>query len=108
MGHRQYYVYVIALAPDVLKNSRFRRRNAGATHPRACLYVGSSANAPEYRFEQHLNGYKSNRFVERYGLELRPALYDRYNPIDSRAEAEKLERYLAERLQSQGYAVWTG
>jgi Uri superfamily endonuclease len=108
MSHRSYYVYVIALAPDVLQNTRFKRRNPGVVRPRACVYVGSSFHPPERRFEQHLNGYRSNRFVERYGLELRPRLYDRYNPIDSRAEAEKLERYLAERLQKQGYAVWTG
>ncbi|MDX1740043.1 MAG: GIY-YIG nuclease family protein [Rhodothermales bacterium] len=108
MSRRSYYVYVIALAPEVLQNTRFRRRNPDATSPCECLYVGSSVHPPERRFEQHLNGYKSNRFVERYGLELRPRLYDRYNPIDTRGEAENLERYVAERLQSQGYAVWTG
>jgi hypothetical protein len=108
MSRRSYYVYVIALAPEVLQNSRFRRRNQGVTNPPACLYVGSSVLPPERRFEQHLNGYKSNRFVERYGMELRPRLYERYNPIDNRGDAEKLERYVAERLQSQGYAVWTG
>ena len=108
MSRRSYYVYVISLAPEVLQNTRFRRRNPSATGSCECLYVGSSVHPPERRFEQHLNGYKSNRFVERYGVELRPRLYDRYNPIDSRGEAEKLERYVAGRLQSQGYAVWTG
>ncbi len=108
MSRRSYYVYVIALAPEVLQNTRFRRRNPAVHETAKCLYVGSSVHRPEYRFEQHLNGYKSNRFVERYGLELRPRLYERFNPIDSRREAEKFERYVAERLQRQGYAVWTG
>ena len=108
MSQRSYYVYVIALSPDVLQNTRFRRRNPGLSNPAACLYVGSSAHPPERRFEQHLNGYKANRFVRQYGVELQPSLYDKYNPIDSRTDAEHLERYLAERLQSRGYAVWTG
>ncbi|NNE47328.1 MAG: hypothetical protein HKN37_11790 [Rhodothermales bacterium] len=108
MSRRAYYVYVIALAPEVLNNAKFRRRNPRSSSRSECLYVGSSVHPPDMRFEQHLNGYKSNRFVERHGIELRPKLYDRYNPIDSRVEAEKLERYLAERLQTQGYAVWTG
>lgn len=108
MKRREYYVYVIALAPEVLQNARFRRRNRGVSGPHECLYVGSTALTPARRFEQHLNGYKANRFVQKYGLELRPRLYDRYNPIATRGEAEKVERYLAERLQGQGYAVWTG
>ncbi len=108
MERREYYVYVIALAPEVLQNTRFRRRNPDVRDPLECLYVGSTALPPEKRFEQHLNGYKSNRFVEEWGLELRPRLYERYNPIESRKEAEELERYVAERLRSRGYAVWTG
>lgn len=108
MNHREYYVYVIALAPEVLENKRFRDRNPGAGRHQACVYVGSSVHPPERRFEQHLNGYKANRFVRRYGLELCPRLYDGYNPITTRGDAEELERYLAVRLRGRGYAVWTG
>jgi ribosomal protein L36 len=104
---RQYYVYVIGLEDSVGKSRRFRAANPGYRSGRPCVYVGSTARSPEERFEQHLNGSRSNRFVRKYGLALLPTLYDRYNPIPSRPEAEELERYLAERLRNSGFGVWS-
>ena len=105
---RAYYVYVIALSPEVLQHRRFAARNPEYRAGKACLYVGSSALSPERRFEQHLNGYRSNWFVEWYGVELLPRLYEHRNPLASRADAERAERELAEALRAEGFGVWYG
>jgi hypothetical protein len=88
-----YYVYVVELA-----------EKAG---PRA-LYVGQSALFPAERFSQHLTGYKAASVVRRYGQRLRPDLFERYNPIATRADAEEMERHLSERLAAGGYRVYGG
>lgn len=73
-----------------------------------CFYVGSSFQTPDNRFDQHKQGYKSNRYARKFGLKLRPDLYQKYNPIPSRKDALELECYLADRLRKQGYGVWQG
>ena len=50
-------------------------------------------------------GYKSNRFVRRYGLRLLPMLYDEYNPLGYE-DAYEMEIELASMLREKGYAVW--
>jgi len=102
-----YSVYVIELTKGVLEEATFRKANPRHRPGAPCVYVGCTAKAPELRFEQHKNGYRSARFARKYGERLMPDLYERYNPIPNRKEAEELERYLAERLRSQGYGVWT-
>ncbi len=101
-------MYVIALSDEVAKQRRFTGANRDRNPSLPCVYVGSTALSPERRFEQHLNGHKANRFVREYGLELVPKLFERYNPIVSRAEAELTEQHLAERLRRKGYGVWWG
>ncbi len=108
VADRTYHVYVIALSTEVARNRRFAGANRRRNPSLPCVYVGSTALPPEQRFEQHLNGYKANRFVRKYGLELVPKLFERYNPIETRKEAELTEQHLAERLRRQGYGVWYG
>lgn len=108
MSRREYYVYVIELKKSVLKNKQFKEKNLDYIKGQACLYVGSSAHPPAYRFEQHLNGYKANRYAKKYGCKLRPDLYDEYNPMSTRDDAERQEEALALELRADGYAVWYG
>ena len=105
---RQFFVYVIELDPAVLQRRRFRVRNPNYRTGRPCVYVGSSVQRPDLRFDQHKAGYKSNRYAHRFGLKLRPDLFERYNPIPSRADALDIEAYLAERLRGEGWGVWQG
>ena len=107
MPQRCYYVYVIGLDPVVLSVRRFRAANPGYLDGRPCVYVGSSARPPARRFEQHLSGYRANRFARDFGTDLLPHLYERYNPVPDRASAEEIESYVACRLRSQGYGVWS-
>jgi predicted GIY-YIG superfamily endonuclease len=72
-----------------------------------CYYVGQSCHSPETRFWQHKNGYKGNRFVKEYGLGLCPRLYQKYNPMATRTEAETIEAWLTEKLRSNGHGVWS-
>jgi hypothetical protein len=88
-----YYLYVVELAE--------------AAGPRA-VYVGQSALFPAERFSQHLTGYKAASIVRRYGRRLRPDLFERWNPIPTRADAEDRERRLSERLAAGGYRVYGG
>ena len=104
----RYHVYVIELDPAVRKMKRFRDANPKMAFRAACFYVGSSVREPDHRFEQHKQGYKANRYTRDFGLHLRPDIYDQYNPIPTREDAEELEQYLAERLRRQGFGVWQG
>lgn len=104
---RTYSVYVIRLESGVWKRRRFREKNAHARQGCACYYVGATVRDPELRFEQHKRGYRASAIVRDFGEALVPELYEAYNPIPTRADAEALERYLADRLRRRGSAVWT-
>jgi len=58
------------------------------------------------RLEQHKSGYKASKYPRKYGLYLRKKLYEKYNPMKTREEAEQMEVRLARKLQKKGYAVW--
>lgn len=103
---KRYHVYVIELDDAVRTKKRFRDANPRMRESKEPLYVGSSVRSPDERFDQHKEGYKGNRYVRKFGLELRPDLYEQYNPIPSRADALEIEEYLAGRLRSQGHGVW--
>jgi hypothetical protein len=106
MARKRYNVYVIELDPGVLKARKVKEENPDYVEGMQCLYVGQTARTPEERFEQHKEGYKSNRYTKKYGVRLRPDLYERYNPINTRERAEEMEEKLAAKLRTRGYAVW--
>ena len=41
-----------------------------------------------------------------YGIRLRPELYEKYNPIPSRKDAEEIEEMLGKELRKKGVGVW--
>ena len=103
---KQYYVYVIELDQSVLEIKKFRDKNPKCFKGDPCVYVGQSSKKPNIRFEQHKEGYKSNTYAKQFGLKLRPDLYEKYNPIPTRKDAEEIEEMLGKILLKQGYAVW--
>jgi hypothetical protein len=106
MSDRKHHrVYVIELDKDVLQEQKFIEANPDHDPSMGCLYVGSTGLTPEERFENHKAGYKSNRFVRRYGLRLCPRLYEEYDAL-SYEEAREMEIELARMLRGKGYAVW--
>jgi len=109
-----YYVYVIELSKKVYtENKKFREANPQFNGVLECLYVGMTSKTPKERFTQHKTGYRnkkghklSSNIVEKYGVYLRPSLYNHLNPISSREEALDIEEKLSLYLRRQRYAVW--
>ena len=111
----QYQVYVIELSKKVFsENTRFRTANPQFNGVLECLYVGMTSKTPLERFQQHKTGYRnkkghnlSSSIVRKYGVYLRPSLYDYLNlqPMTLQ-QALKMEEKLATDLRRKGYAVW--
>lgn len=102
-----YSVYVIQLSSDVLNEGRFRKANPGHVAGKPCVYVGMTGLDPDVRFDKHKAGIQSNRYVQKYGLQLLPEIYAAYNPM-SYDEALDMEVELAIDLREAGYGVWQG
>ena len=109
-----YRIYVIELSKRVFsQHAKFIAANQQFNGVLQCLYVGMTSKTPKERFLQHKTGYRnkkgyklSSNIVEKYGLYLRPSLYNHIDPIPSRTEALKMEETLALELRRQRYAVW--
>tara|TARA_Y100000992_G_scaffold165135_1_gene110912 strand:+ start:840 stop:1160 length:321 start_codon:yes stop_codon:yes gene_type:complete len=103
---KKYYVYVIELDEGVRAHKKFREKNPFYIKGNGCMYVGQSSKKPELRFDQHKEGYKSNKYAKVYGEKLRPDFYEKYNPIPTRKDAEEIEKMLGEYLRKKGLGVW--
>jgi hypothetical protein len=103
----KYFVYVINLDIKVLSVKKFSEKNPDYIKGKPCVYVGQSFHKPEIRFEQHLNGYKANRYVKKFGNFLRFRNTGVNNPYDSRVLSEIAEKDTAKRLRKKGYGVWS-
>ncbi len=110
----KYQVYVIELSKRVFtENHRFRAANPQFNGVLQCLYVGMTSKTPKERFLQHKTAYRnkkgyklSSNIVHKYGMYLRPSLYNHIEPVRSREEALRLEEKLALELRRKRYAVW--
>ena len=108
-----YCVYVIELSKRVFSESKkFREANPQFNGVLECLYVGMTSKTPKERFQQHKTGYRnkkghklSSNIVQKYGLYLRPSLFNHINPL-TRIEALNMEEQLALELKRKGYGVW--
>jgi hypothetical protein len=98
-------VYVINLKKSVWKERKFREANPDHESGKPMVYVGMTSHSIEKRFQQHLAGKRSVKYVERYGKSLR--LSECREESLTRARAKKRERNRAQRLRSQGWAVWS-
>jgi hypothetical protein len=101
-GHHS--VYAIELDRAVWKNRVFRERNPGGAAS-GYLYVGVTGLAPEERFQRHLAGTQSGRFVRTHGRKLRLDLVEGFSRLPYRIAA-CMEPKLAAFLRAQGFAVW--
>ena len=110
----QYSIYVIELSKRVFsENSKFREANPQFNGVLQCLYVGMTSKTPKERFLQHKTGYRnkkgyklSSNIVQKYGMYLRPSLYNHIEPLTTRSEALKMEEKLALELRRERFAVW--
>ena len=110
-----YQVYVIELSKRVFSESvKFRTANPQYNGVLECLYVGMTSKMPKERFEQHKSGYRNKKghklasnIVHKYGLYLRPSLYNHLD-LMTKTEALKMEEQLALELRRKRFAVWYG
>jgi hypothetical protein len=106
MGNRRHHcVYVIELSKDVLYEAKFVRANPNYQTGKPCVYVGMTGLDPDIRFDKHKAGIQSNSYVEKYGLQLLPDLYEGYNPMTYKAAVDQ-EIELGISLRTAGFGVW--
>jgi predicted GIY-YIG superfamily endonuclease len=109
-----YKVYVVELNKKVYsENTKFREANPQFNGVLECLYVGMTSKTPKERYKQHKTGYRNKKgiklsanIVQKYGMYLRPSLYNHIASVETRTEAIKLEKSLALDLRRERYAVW--
>jgi hypothetical protein len=101
---KNHNVYVIELQPEALKHKKFKYQRDKLGPDGRCFYVGMTGLSLEERFKNHKKGYKSNKLVQKYGLYLRPKIFEKYNPM-TQDEASRMEVWLARRLRKKGHAV---
>jgi len=102
---KRFSVYVIGLNKLVLNERKFRAANPQYNPAKPCVYVGMTGLSPRQRFLNHRLGIKGCKYVKKYGLYLRPSLYEQLNPM-TYEDACPMEREFARRLRERGYAVW--
>ena len=107
-----YCVYVIELDREFAESRKARKANPLRNPELPCLYVGYTSKSPEVRYREHMRGTCNrkgpiySKVVYKYGVRLRPKLYEKYNPIGTQNEAMETEVLLAEALRKKGYTVW--
>lgn len=100
----RHSLYAIELDPAVWKIRAFRDRNPGGATG-GHLYIGVTGLSPEARFERHLAGTQSARFVRTHGVRLRLDLVEGFSRLPYRIAAS-MEPKIAAWLRAQGFAVW--
>lgn len=98
-------VYVVALSDAVWNVAKFRQANPDYVLGQPFVYVGMTGLDPDLRFDRHMAGVQSNRYVREFGLRLLPQLYEVFNPMPYEG-AREMEVELAIGLREQGYGVW--
>lgn len=107
-----YNVYVIELDKEFAESPKAIEANPLRNPDKPCVYVGCTSKTPMERFKEHMSGARNRRgpiyskVVYKYGVRLRPRLYEKYNPISTQKQAMETEVLLAGRLRKRGYTVW--
>ena len=104
-SRHHHHVYVVELDDRVWNEPRFRKANPDHQLGKPLVYVGMTGTDPDLRFDKHKAGIQANRYVLRYGLRLRPDLYELYGAMSYDA-ARDLEVELAIDFREAGYGVW--
>jgi len=81
------------------------RANPAYRSGKPCVYVGMTGLDPDIRFDKHKAGIQANSYVQKYGLQLLPDLYEAYNPM-SYEDARTMEVELGILLREAGFGVW--
>jgi hypothetical protein len=107
MPRAHHSVYVVELTDEVWNVARFRRANPGYQPGKPFVYVGMTGLDPDIRLGKHKAGIQANRFVQQWGVRLRPELYQHHNPMPY-DDARLMEVNLGIELRRLGWGVWQG
>ncbi len=109
LGRNSFHhcVYVVLLDAKAAKDRKILQTNPKRDKAKPCVYVGMTGLTPEERFQNHKNGIKAARLVQKFGVRLLPEIYECFNPMPFDA-AVKMESELAEDLREAGYTVAGG
>ncbi|MEI7910244.1 MAG: hypothetical protein WCK77_11445 [Verrucomicrobiota bacterium] len=98
--------YVIELDPAVASVPAFAAANPHYIPGMPCLYVGSTSQRPEARYDEHISGSRNpSKIAHTYGRALRMDLVPDQEPI-RRQWAIKRESRFARELRASGNGVW--
>ena len=101
----KYYLYAIRLHDDVLTKRKFVSANPKYKLGKPCFYIGTSIYPPKKRFQQHLDGEHSSKWVREFGQHVaKRKCKVRLKSVHG--AREEVERAYAEELRSQGYGIW--
>ena len=101
----KYYLYAIRLDDGVLLKQKFLAANPNYREGKPCFYIGTSIYSPKKRFQQHLDGERSSKWVRDFGLHVaKRKCKVRLKSVHG--AREEVERAYAEELRSQGYGIW--
>ena len=64
------YAQKLHTMPPSEHGKKFREKNPFYIKGNGCMYVGQSSRKPKLRFDQHKEGYKSNKYAKVYGERL--------------------------------------
>lgn len=100
-------LYVVRLKRPVLKNRKFKKRNA-ATYKegKPCVYVGLTYLDAEERVKQHIDGVHPSPIVRKFGKHLIERECQKLRAM-TRGRAQKKEAALAEQLRKRGWGAWS-
>ena len=73
------------------------------------VYVGETGRTVEERFATHkAGGRTASRIVNRFGVQLRPDLYEGLPEYETEAESVEAEQRLRSKLERKGFTVHGG
>jgi hypothetical protein len=96
-------VYAIDLDPSACADARSSCDGGCNGTP---VYVGQTAWTAEERFAQHRDGYRSSRWVRKYGVGVNALLTDELGEFATVSESQAAEVYFGEELRELGYCVY--
>jgi len=112
---QKYYVYIGQLRKEFALSNEAKSKNVNPDPNKFGLYVGSSSKPPRQRWAEHLTRTTTKKGKKNWsdkaadwGMNyIHWKKFQDFNPVNSRSEAEKLEKELAIKFSGKGYATWS-
>jgi hypothetical protein len=109
-------VYVFQLNQLINENTRFRNHNPDWDGETPAFYVGQTAKSRQERYNEHLNGIHSNKYVKKHALipyekaDKTQVFADKFNiPIEKLRYYQALyyEQKMTQVLKTNGYGAYS-